>query len=507
VAIRNRVNPGTGFQFFSWDAEHMVEGLTSNLLSENNDKCPSRIFQKMRENAEFRRMFADRIQKFCLNNGILTPSKASELWKMRSDQIDQAIIAESARWGDYRRDVHRWQTAGPFELYTKETHWIPQKDFLLNTWFPNRTNNFLDQLRAAGLFPNINGPVFLVDNDPDIQKNINPGSVLTMTCDNGTIYYTTNGNDPVVWTPLPSISPDAVQYSGPIELDKSSHYKARVFYNNEWSATTEQFFTIRSDFHDLKITEINYHPLDKIPGDDTEFEFVEIKNTGLSTLDIGGTRLSEGIDFTFPVETRIGPGCFVVIASNAKAFYERYGFLPFGEYDGQLNNRGENVSLISAEKDTLCRVSYEDRNGWPEAPDGNGKSLVPIDPNPVGDLNSQELWRESYTIGGSPGKDDDYVVPKGTPMKLVTVYPNFPNPFGEATKIRYTLHDNANVQIVILDFTGREIATIENNEKSAGYYENEWNGLNFDNGLYLYRIVVSDWKETNTFTAKIMLLK
>ena len=40
VAIRNRVTPGRGFQFFTWDAEHTVESLTANILSENNDKMP-----------------------------------------------------------------------------------------------------------------------------------------------------------------------------------------------------------------------------------------------------------------------------------------------------------------------------------------------------------------------------------------------------------------------------------------------------------------------------------
>jgi hypothetical protein len=398
VAIRNRVNPGSGFQFFCWDAEHMIEGVNSNLLSENNDKCPSRIYQKMLQNPEFRRMFADRIQKFCLNNGPLTPSKAAERWETRANQIDQAVIAESARWGDYRRDVHRWQTA-PYELYTKETHWTPQREYLLNTYFPNRTDNFIAQLRLAGLFPSINGPVFLIDDKPVIQNIITPGSLLTMTSDKGIICYTTDGSDPVIWGTLPSLSPTSIQYSGPLIMNKSSHIKARVFYNNEWSATTEQYFIIPENFHDLKITEINYHPLDEVVGDDTEFEFIEIKNTGTSTLDLGGIRLTEGIRFEFPPDNQLAPKGFIVLASNIKAFYNRYGFLPNGEYDGQLSNSGEKILLISAANDTLCSIDYQDFNGWPVAPDGTGKSLVPINPDPVGDQNLPDLWRESYAIG------------------------------------------------------------------------------------------------------------
>jgi hypothetical protein len=512
AAMRNRVNPRSGFQFFSWDSEHMIEGVNANILTENNDKCPSRIFQQMRQNPEFRRLFADRVQKLCLNYGVLTPSKAAERWIKRADQIDNAVIAESARWGDYRRDVHRWETTGPFDLYTKEAHWLPQRQYLLNTYFPNRTDNFLKQLRAAGLFPSINGPVFLINDNPVIQKNLTQGSLLTMKCDNGIIFYTTDGSDPVNWQIQPLISSVAKQYTTPLVLNGSSHVKARVFYNNVWSATTEQYFIFREDFHDLKITEINYHPLDDKVLDNKEFEFVEIKNTGMSTLDMSGIRLTEGINYKFPAETRLGPKGFVVLASNSKAFYSRYGFLPYDEFDGQLDNNGETILLISAENDTLCLIGYENSNGWPEAPDGSGRSLVPIDMNPGSDQNSPDLWRPSYLTGGSPGRDDIYVPPDGAKMELVTIYPSYPNPFSEATKIRYTLHEQAKVLLDIIDFTGKHLVTLEDIEKPAGYYEIEWKGMNSnsgvnENGLFLYRMIVRNEKGKNVFSGKIILLR
>lgn len=506
VAIRNRVNPKSGFQFFCWDAEHMVEGVTSNLLTENNDKCPSRIFQKMRLNAEFRRMFADRVQKFCLNNGELTPESAAGRWNMRAGEIDKAINAESARWGDYRRDVHRWQT-GPYELYTRETFWVPQKKYLLNTFFPGRTNIFLTHLRAAGLFPSINGPAFLINNKPVIQDKISSGSVLTMTCDNGTIYYTTDGSDPVIWNSVPVISPLANQYTGGLSLTESSHIKARVFHNNEWSATTEQFFVVPENFHDLKITEINYHPLPDASGDEAEYEFIEIKNTGSSVLNLGGIKLKEAINYEFSPGTQLLPRKFIVLASGVRSFYNRYGFLPFDEYKGQLNNTGELIIMVSAEKDTLCSIGYDDFKGWPSAADGTGKSLAPIEINPAGDQNNPGLWRQSYLIGGSPGADDVYVVPEGVTKELITVYPGYPNPFSEATKIRYTLNEEAFVQIVIMNSSGKTLATIEDSEKASGYYENEWKVPDLDNGLYLYRIVVHNAKGKNFFTGKLLHIK
>jgi len=512
VAIRNRVNPGKGFKFFCWDSEHMIEGVNSNLLSENNDRCPSRIFQQLRQNADFRRLFADRVQKHCFNNGALTPSSAADRWMLRAEQINKAINAESARWGDYRRDVHQWQTAGPFELYTREAHWITQMNYLLNTYFPARTNNFVAQLRSAGLFPSVNAPVFLINNNPVLRQTISPGALLTMTADKGIIYYTTDGSDPVIWESSPIISQAAQLYSRALILNNSFHFKARVLYNGEWSATTEQFFICPADFHDLKITEINYHPADGEIIENREFEFIEIKNTGTSTLDLGGLCFTEGIEFRFPPETQLRPKEFIVLASNSNVFYDRYRFLPFGEYDGQLDNNGELIVLLNSANDTIISVLYGDYENWPEAPDGNGKSLVPVDINPSGDQNNPELWRESYINGGSPGEDDIYVELTGTSLKLVTLHQNYPNPFPERTYINYDLHESASVRLSVYSVTGKLITTLEEANKPAGHYIVEWNGHDQDNyaienGIYFYRIVVKNRNGTNILTRKILFIR
>lgn len=46
------------------------------------------------------------------------------------------MLAESARWGDYRRDVHPYKE-GPYELYTRDTHWRPETQRLLQEYFPS----------------------------------------------------------------------------------------------------------------------------------------------------------------------------------------------------------------------------------------------------------------------------------------------------------------------------------------------------------------------------------
>ncbi len=514
VAMRNRVDPGKGFRFFCWDEERTLENnLNVNILNQNDLNSPTHIFQQLRQNAEFRRLFADRVQKFCFNDGALTPKAADERWTIRRSEIEKSVDAESARWGDYRRDVHPYQVVGPFDLYTKDAYWIPQMNYMADTYFPSRTTIFVNQLKAANLFPSVDAPVFQINNNPIITRTISSGDTLIMTANKGTIYYTTDGSDPVIWNTTPVVSPVAIKYSKSIILTGSSHIKARTFYVNAWSATSERFFVLTDNFHDIKITEIHYHPLNQGAVDGQEFEFIELKNTGTSTIDLGGIQFINGIKYEFPSETQLKPKGFVVLASSTKSFYERYGFLPFGEYTGQLDNSGEKLELITSAKDTLCSISYSDTNGWPQSADGSGYSLVPTEYNPVNGQELPEYWRASHQIGGSPGADDVLTTEKVALTKSFTLEQNYPNPFAESTSIPYHLKEEAFVELSVYNLIGQQkIVTLENSRKPAGYHTIDWHGLDqgnhrVENGIYFYRISVTSHNETYTTTNKMLIIR
>ena len=102
--------------------------------------------------SEFRKLFAERARLHLTGDGALTPTAAAQRYRRWSDVLDAAVVAESARWGDYRRDVHPYKT-GPYELYTREEHWRPEVKRLLENYFPRRTEAVLKQFREAGLGP------------------------------------------------------------------------------------------------------------------------------------------------------------------------------------------------------------------------------------------------------------------------------------------------------------------------------------------------------------------
>ena len=92
---------------------------------------------------------------------------------------------------------------------------------------------------------------------------------------------------------------------------------------------------------------------------------------------------------------------------------------------------------------------------------------------------------------------------------------NYPNPFNPATKIKFTIpsvgtRDRVSVQLKVYDVLGNEIATLVNEEKSAGEYEVEFNAnshsgevRNLTSGIYFYQLKAGDYIETK----KMVLLK
>ncbi|HBC78015.1 MAG TPA: hypothetical protein DCZ51_05255, partial [Bacteroidales bacterium] len=76
------------------------------------------------------------------------------------------------------------------------------------------------------------------------------------------------------------------------------------------------------------------------------------------------------IRYRFPSESYLKPQEFVVLASDKKYFNELYNFIPFDQYNGQLDNAGEELVLVSRDNDTLCSLIYDDENDWPLLPDG-----------------------------------------------------------------------------------------------------------------------------------------
>jgi hypothetical protein len=491
IAVRNRMDPGKGFRFFSWDAEHILEDVKSNILSENNPNCPSRIFQQLCQNRLFKRKFADRVQLHFFNDGALTASSGIKRWLKLADQIDTAIIAESARWGDYRRDVHPWRAGGPFELYTQQ-HWLAEKSFMINTYFPDRAETFITQLKNAGLFPYLPAPQFLVNNSPGLKNPVYPGDTLIIKAVSGIIYYTLDGTDPI--SPDGVVTENAIKYSTPLILKQNVLLNCRSIRDSEFSALSSIKIELHYDLSKIKVTEIQYHPLNDDSVDEKSFEFIELKNTDKEKVNIGGVSFIEGITYTFPVNTSINPGQFIVLASDSLHFKKRYEFSAYGTYKGSLDNSGERIVLANAFGDTILSIKYDDKEPWPALADGTGKSLVAIDSNATGDMNNPLNWRASLELNGSPGRNDNENLTGDVPATVVRAYSllqNYPNPFNPLTVISYQIPINCFVTLKIFNLVGQEVESLVSSEQKAGSFSVSFDAAKLASGVYFYRIQTS----------------
>ena len=86
---------------------------------------------------------------------------------------------------------------------------------------------------------------------------------------------------------------------------------------------------------------------------------------------------------------------------------------------------------------------------------------------------------------------------------------NYPNPFNPVTKIKFDVKKSVAssqesvVTLKVFDITGKEVATLVNEQLNPGTYEVTFDGSNFASGVYFYQLKA----EESINTKKLMLLK
>ncbi|MFN0069770.1 MAG: lamin tail domain-containing protein, partial [Limisphaerales bacterium] len=108
--VRSRMAGTQGFQFFVHDAEHTLLDVNSDRTgpypagdSSITKSNPQWMWQRLLDSPDFRALAGDRVHWHFFNGGALTTARARALYLARRDQIDSAVVAESARWGDAKR--------------------------------------------------------------------------------------------------------------------------------------------------------------------------------------------------------------------------------------------------------------------------------------------------------------------------------------------------------------------------------------------------------------------
>lgn len=381
-ALRKR-EPGAKWYFVSWDSEHSLKSVSENRTGVNNSNTCAEIYALLRQNEEFRLLFADRVHRHFFNGGIYHGDRPAALYNQRVAEIDTALVAESARWGDNQR---------PAQPYTRDLEYEDTLRELNESYFPQRSAIVLNHLRSANLYPAVNAPDF-----SKFGGQVEAGFRLTMSAPAGIIYYSLEGSDPRLAGG--AVAPEAVRYTGtPVAFADDTLVRARVLSGNTWSALTEARFQVGGLGLAILPTELMYNA-----SGGGEYEFLEMINLGEWPVDLSAFSFN-GIDHVFPPGSTAEPGRPILLVSDEDpaAFAARYpGVTPTAYYAGSLNNGGEAISLRDGQGQIVWRVDYGDGGAWPVLADGDGFSLELARAD--GDFSEPATWRESAQPGGSPG--------------------------------------------------------------------------------------------------------
>ena len=412
LAQRRATNglPATKFIFTVWDQELSLDRLVRrNRINVGTGTdgageiySPGRVYAQLRNWPEFRRQFGDRVHKHLFNGGALTPSNNVARLLAPASIIREALIGESARWGDARETGVPAGQVGTGQTFTRDEWWQPEIDKLATNFLQKLTADNVARLRAGLLYPTVGAPAF-----SQFGGAVPAGFsiALSHTNANGVIYFTTDGTDPRTYG-SGAVAGSAQAYSEPVLLNSPTRVRTRVLSAGVWSALCDATFYPPQDLGGLTLTELMYNPPGNGLIDGDEYEFVELKNSGTNTLNLTGLKF-DGINFVFTNGTTLAPGAFFVLVRNPGAFVAKYPGAPLhGLYTGRLGNGGEQIRITHALGQGVLAVTYGDNVPWPATADGHGFSLVPKNPGATQAPDSGSAWRASTFAGGSPGQDD-----------------------------------------------------------------------------------------------------
>ena len=211
------------WRYHSWDAEHVLKDLNDDPTGRSDQRGPTRIHHQLMRNSTYRLKFMDAVQATLLNDGLFTPASISDRYQQSLDRVREAIVADSARWGDNQRS----------RPYTRDVEWEREANRLLDDYFPQRAERLVDMLRDRRFFHRYDAPAF-----GQHGGNVNAGIEVEISTSGGTIFYTTDGSDP-------RTSDTAVPYSGPVPLDQTTTIRTRALRDSsEWSAVTMATFLV-----------------------------------------------------------------------------------------------------------------------------------------------------------------------------------------------------------------------------------------------------------------------
>jgi hypothetical protein len=167
----------------------------------------------------------------------------------------------------------------------------------------------------------------------------------------------------------------------------------------------------------------------------------------------------------------------------------------------ETNNKGFDIERKLNTTETWSKVGYIDGKGTTTSPTSYRFEDRKLN---TGKYNYR-LKQMDYN-GNFEYYDLNSVIEVGVPTKY-DVSQNYPNPFNPTTRIDFDLPFNSKVTMKLYDMSGREVMTLVNDQRTAGYYTETFNMTNLSSGAYFYRIDANGNGQNFVMSKKMMLIK
>ncbi len=123
-------------------------------------------------------------------------------------------------------------------------------------------------------------------------------------------------------------------------------------------------------------------------------QWIELYNKSTAPVDLSGWRFDGTVDFTFPPNTTVAAGGYLVVAENPATLP---GTGALGPWSGSLSRNSDHIVLKDAAGNPADEAQYFSGGHWPEYADGGGSSLELRDPR--ADRTHANSWAASDETG------------------------------------------------------------------------------------------------------------
>ncbi len=176
------------------------------------------------------------------------------------------------------------------------------------------------------------------------------------------------------------------------------------------------------------------------------------------------------------------PPASVTISSTTTAFYHGAIVTTSGKFVAVSNAQGDTLEGGFGNDHTIAfSTGYLEPSGSPYTGD------IVVTSNDT----ANAIVLVPFTVTIVTGVDEHPAVPE-----QFSLHQNYPNPFNPATQIRFDVPTAGHVKLSVFDVLGREVKTLVNERREAGYHTVTFDASSFSSGVYFYRLTAPGFVTT-----------